>query len=54
MNQMDFVKLFEYNKGRDYVFYECGITHKNIENGFVTRFLSLASGILFSGLREDC
>jgi len=33
MNQMDFVKLFEYNKGRDYVFYECGITHKNIENG---------------------
>lgn len=36
MNQMDFVKLFEYNKGRDYVFYECGITHKNIENGLTS------------------
>ena len=33
MNQIDFIKLFEYNKSRGYVFYECGITHKNIEDG---------------------
>ena len=34
MIRMNFPKLFEGNKGRGYVFYDCGIIHNNLGNYF--------------------